>query len=82
MVKTAIGLLDNFKDFLEKLGEIEPDRYELWYTSAEVALVPTVTSKNVHTYIAKYAKVDELNEALKKFTGRKLKMTTIFYDKW
>ena len=78
----AIGILENFDDLKSKLSEIEPDRYELWYTNLEIVLVPTVTSKNVHTYVYRYSKQDDLKAVKELFKGRQLKMSEILYDKW
>jgi len=78
----AIGILEKLDDFRSKLKEAAAERYELWFTDKQIALIPTVTSKNVHTYVVQYSTEAELKEILEQFSGRKMKMNEILYDKW
>jgi len=85
----ATGIIDNFEDFIEVVKRFgDPNRYELWFTEDLIALIPTVTSKNVHTYFVRYSTKEQLEtiiggkEKEGLFKGRILRMSDILLDKW
>lgn len=82
----ATGMMksEEWPVFKQKLMECESDRYELWVTDKMMGLVPVVTSKNVHTYFISIEgrKPEEIDEAMKLFKGRIIKMMEIMIDKW
>jgi len=80
---TGVMRPDEFPKFRAKAVEVA-GRYELWVTETEMALVPCVTSKNVHTYIIPIEgqKKEDVEDLIKNFKGRVIYMDEILVDKW
>ncbi len=64
-------------DFMEKVRECSPSRYEMWYNNKTVWLVPKVTSANIHLYYYSLENKEELEEVKKLFIGNKLSVGVV-----
>lgn len=92
----ATGRLKQFEEFVEEVKRIgDPERYELWVTDYEIALIPIKTSKNLHTYFCKYKTQGQLETIVGRpsklpddpgitplFKGPIKHMEVILLDKW
>lgn len=80
----ATIILDSgeYEKFKVILQNTEPDRYQLCYSDDLLALIPVVTSKNVHTYVIFVQKQEQTEEARAIFKGLQIKVKEILFDKW
>ena len=74
----AIAEVVSFSDFISKVAEVDWRRYELWVSEEGiVALVPIVTSNNVHTYAYKAGNKEEIEKIKEAFDGEVIAVKSI-----